>query len=374
MLKMNKTDNFITKAREIHGDKYDYSKVIYKNIDTKVEIICPKHGIFWQSPYNHLKGHGCTKCSYDKMSKDKNMGKDTFIQKAKEIHGDKYDYSKVEYINNRMKVCIICPIHGEFWQSPYCHLNGSDCYECGKKKISNKLKGNNEIFVNKAISKHGNKYDYSKVNYINSDEKVCIICPEHGEFWQAPHKHIYGNGCPICGKTVKSNTDEFIEKARKVHGDKYDYSKVEYVNNSTKVCIICPEHGEFWQTPGHHLNKRGCPKCKKSIMENDVEKILINKKIKYEHEYTFDWLKYKNNLRLDFYLPDYNIAIECQGEQHFRVPNFGNTYEHSVMIFEQTQIRDKIKKDLCQQHNIPIYYINYNESVEEKMKQLLERL
>lgn len=100
-----------------------------------------------------------------------------------------------------------------------------------------------ENFIEKANKVHNHRYDYSKVNYINNREKVCIICPEHGEFWQGPYKHLTGQGCPKCGGTQKSNIDEFILKAKKVHGNKYDYSKVEYVNNKTKVCIICPEHG-----------------------------------------------------------------------------------------------------------------------------------
>ena len=111
-----------------------------------------------------------------------------------------------------------------------------------------------EEFIKKAKEIHGNKYDYSKVEYKNTSTKVCIICPEHGEFWQTPNHHLQGHGCPKCKnekirKRHTHNITIFIEKARKVHGDKYDYSKAEYINASTKVCIICPEHGEFWQTP-----------------------------------------------------------------------------------------------------------------------------
>ena len=116
----------------------------------------------------------------------------------------------------------------------------------------------------------------------------------------------------------------FIKKYRKIHGDKYDYSKVDYINNHTKVCIICPEHGEFWQVPNNHLNGYGCPKCVMSHMENNISQLLNRNDIKYIPQCTFEWLKYKNNLYLDFYLPDYNIAIECQGEQHFEpVEHFG---------------------------------------------------
>lgn len=121
-------------------------------------------------------------------------------------------------------------------------------------------------FIKKAKSVHGNKYDYSKVCYVNSQTKVCIVCPEHGEFWQTPANHIRGNKCPICsnkgrGRIKRSSTEEFIEKAKSVHGDKYDYSKVEYVNSNTNVEIICNTHGSFYQKPLNHLNGQGCPKC-----------------------------------------------------------------------------------------------------------------
>ena len=170
----------------------------------------------------------------------KKMTNSEFIAKARKIHNEKYDYSKVEYINNRTKVCIICPIHGEFWQTPNAHLNGQDCPKC-KGKIKLTL----EKFIEKAKKVHGDKYDYSKVEYINNHTKVCIICPIHGEFWQTPQHHLKGVGCPKCYGNFRKTTEQFIEEARKVHGDKYDYSKVEYVNATTKVRIICPKHGEF---------------------------------------------------------------------------------------------------------------------------------
>ena len=124
-----------------------------------------------------------------------------------------------------------------------------------------------ESFIEKAKEIHGDKYDYSKVNYVNSRTNICIICPKHGEFWQRPDLHLDKHGCPLCGFESTAdynrlNTDEFIKKAREIHGDKYDYSKVDYKDSKTKVCIICPEHGEFWQKPNDHLSRKfGCHKC-----------------------------------------------------------------------------------------------------------------
>ena len=194
------------------------------------------------------------------------MKKEIFIKKSKSIHGDKYNYSKVEYVNCDTKVCIICPEHGEFWQTPYIHTHGCGCPDCGRVKSNRNKSLTCSEFIEKANKVHGNKYDYSKTDYITNRIKVCIICPEHGEFWQEPSSHLMGRGCPKCALERKKNrfnlsTSEFIEKARLFHGDTYNYSKVNYVNAKTKVCIICPEHGEFWQEPFSHTIGCGCPKC-----------------------------------------------------------------------------------------------------------------
>ena len=258
MPKKKTKEEFIAKAKLVHGDKYDYSKVEYVGALTKVCIICPKHGEFCQEANSHLRGQGCPKCKYEKQT----CTTDEFIAKAKKIHGDKYDYSKVEYVNDRTKVCIICPKHGEFWQTPNSHLNGYGCSKCAYEVKGKRRSFSKEEFIKKTRKVHGDKYDYSKVNYVNNYTKVCIICHEHGEFWQTPSAHLRGQGCPKCkSKKQTCTTDEFIAKAKKIHGDKYDYSKVNYLNRKTKVCIICPDHGEFWQTPNHHLSGCGCPKC-----------------------------------------------------------------------------------------------------------------
>ena len=230
------------------------------------------------------------------------MDTQNFIEKAKRVHKDKYDYSKVEYKNANAKVCIICPKHGEFWQLPYGHLNGRGCPICRYIKSSSAVKKTKEQFISESKHVHGDKYDYSKVNYINNRTKVCIICPEHGEFWQRPDKHIIRKqGCPYCSGNAKRTTESFIADANKVHNNKYDYSKVEYSGIHEKVCIICPEHGEFWQTPNDHLHGNGCPGCKgKRIWDkrgrltvDDVKKQLVDK---YADKYDYSLFeKYDNN-------------------------------------------------------------------------------
>ena len=255
------TNEIIAKAKLVHGDKYDYSKVDYVKDYIKVCIICPEHGEFWQRPHAHLQGQGCPKCK----SKKQTCTTDEFIAKAKKIHGDKYDYSKVKYIDTKSKVCVVCPEHGEFWQTPSHHLSGCGCPKCANKNKGEYRRSSKKDFITKARKIHGDKYDYSKVDYVNNYTKICIICPEHGEFWQTPHNHLSGQGCPKCGVEKQTSTkEEFIKKAKEIHGDKYDYSKVDYSNAHTKVCIICPNHGEFWQTPNNHLRGHGCPKCKRN--------------------------------------------------------------------------------------------------------------
>ena len=284
-----------------------------------------------------------------------------FIEKANKKHHNKYDYSKSVYQGAGVKVCIICPEHGEFWQTPRNHISGQGCPVCSEFNTHNKQRTTINGFIEKARKVHGDKYDYSKVEYINNKTKVCIICPEHGEFWQRPDKHIScDRGCPKCGGTNRLTTDEFIAQAKKIHGDKYDYSKVNYNSTDTKVCIICPEHGEFWQTPHGHLQGQGCPYCKKLLLEDEVRNFLIFFNIKFIQQKRFDWLKNKKKLSLDFYLPEYNIAIECQGIQHFEpVDYFGG-----VSKFNEQVRNDILKKDLCEKNNIKLlYYTNNNDEL-----------
>ena len=375
MSKKKTKEEFIKDARKVHGDEYDYTKVDYVNNRTKVCIICLKHGEFWQTPSDHTQGAGCPKCKGDKTHERLASNKEDFIKKGNEKHHDKYNYSKVNYVNTHTKVCIICLKHGEFWQTPNNHLRGKGCTKCGGTCVLTK-----EEFIKKACETHGNKYDYSKVDYVNANTKVCIICPEHGEFLQTPDNHTQGQGCPKCGQIARSNSkrsslSDFIKKARKAHGDKYDYTKVDYVNNRTKVCIICPEHGNFWQIPSSHLRDVGCPKCNLSHMERDVMNYLDDVGITYNYQKRFKWLGRQS---LDFYLPDYNVGIECQGEQHFfPIEYFGGDKE-----FKKVLERDKRKKALCEEHGIKLLYFgnvpNYDtflgEAVHDDVQYLIDYL
>lgn len=259
------TKDFIEYSRNKHGDKYDYSLVDYKNTRTKVTIICPIHGTSEQYPNNHIKTYGCPTCGNKATTPKNKKTTQDFIKEAKAVHGNKYDYSEVEYKNSKEKVTITCPIHGKFKQQPNVHTKTNGCPKCGTESFTPKGKRTTEDFIKEAKSIHGDKYDYSLTKYIHAKEKVTIICPEHGPFEQEAYSHLKGRHCrkchykKFCG-TNKLSQEEAIRKFREVHGDRFDYSKVKYIRANKKVTIICPIHGEFEQSPADHFTN-GCKKC-----------------------------------------------------------------------------------------------------------------
>ncbi len=283
-----KTKKFVCKAREVHGDRYDYSKVEYINAKTKITIICKTHGNFLQSPNGHLCNSGCVKC-IDRTKRKSNI--EEFIKKANDVHGDKYDYSKFNYINCKTKGIIICKIHGEFLQHASNHLLGKGCSKCACV-----YKYTTSEFIEKANDIHGNKYDYSKFNYIDSKTAGIIICKTHGEFLQSPVNHYASHGCINCidrGKLLRYDTIQFIEKSIETHGDKYDYSKVDYVDSQTLVTIICKKHGEFLQGPSSHIGGCGCPKCA-GVSLMTIEDFIEKSVDKHGDKYDYSKVEYIN--------------------------------------------------------------------------------
>lgn len=352
-------EEFEIKSRKVHGNKYEYSKVDYINNNTKVLILCSKHGEFKQIPSSHLQGNGCPKCGTESMVQLQSMTTDNFLKKSLKIHENKYDYSLVNYFNQKQKIKIICKIHGVFEQLPHNHLKGYGCPKCNGKFLTN------QEFILKCVGKHGNKYDYSLVNYEKSDSLIEIKCKTHGIFKQKATNHLNdGNGCPKCyNKNNPSDTKKFITDSKKKHGDRYDYSMVNYENAKKPVIIICKKHGKFEQTPTHHKSGQGCPICKSSKGENKVYKILSENNILFEHH-----SKLKNSkLEFDFYLSELNIAIEYDGIQHFKpINHFGG-----ISAFKEQQRRDSDKNQYCIDNNIKLIRIPYNEDVESILKMQL---
>jgi len=299
-----------------------------------------------------------------------------FIKEATSKHNGKYDYSLVEYKGNKTNVSIICPIHGEFQQTPDRHLHSGGCLKCAAEKRGLKRRMTFDEFLEKAKKIHGEKYSYVKETFSKGGAETTIICPKHGEFQQTPDSHLQGHGCPKCkseklAKLRKEEFGDFIEKAKKVHGDKYDYSKVEYIRSNKNVYITCPIHGVFPQTPNSHLMGAGCPFCKNSHLEEKIAKILDKLGVNYVREQRYEWLFNDKKMSLDFYLPKYNIAIECQGDQHVF---YRDTYYNVEGKFEKRVALDKLKNKLCKEHNIPIIYIFNKLHSSSRLNELFEHM
>ncbi|MCQ2608939.1 MAG: hypothetical protein MJ197_09685, partial [Bacteroidales bacterium] len=209
-----------------------------------------------------------------------------------------------------------------------------------------------EEFIEKARRKHGDRYDYRSVKYVNSATKVRIVCPDHGEFLQVPNSHLQGVGCAFCSGRGQITTEIFRRRAVEVHGNKYDYSLVDFVDSKSKVKIRCPKHGVFEQQAGSHLRGVGCPGCSQSKLEVVCADFIKGTEVYFELQKKFSWLKDKALLPLDIYLPEYNVAIECQGIQHFMPKDFFG----GEVAFNELVRRDQLKYRLCNSHGIKIYY------------------
>lgn len=245
------------------------------------------------------------------------LTKDEVIDRIKNIHSDKYGgVDDINYINIGTKIKLICPIHKDFYITPKSIFNGCGCRKCSQIANANKTKYDIDAFIKKAREIHGDKYDYSQSTYVNGITKLKIVCPIHGVFEQTPSKHLSGQGCPKCGHNSFMTTETLIEEARKIHDGKYDYSKTEYIDYNTKVCIICPEHGEFWQYPYQHIDrKNGCPKCGNIATASKLSKTredFIKDAIKvHGDKYTFKDTIYKNSTT--------RIKVNCRKHGMFEI-------------------------------------------------------
>lgn len=292
--------NFIERAKDIHGNLYNYSKTIYTNKYSKVTITCNIHGDFSQEANSHLKGSGCPKCGAKSIGDSKRLTTTQFIEQSQQLYGsDLFNYSKVDYINNKKDIILRCKLHDfEFKQTPSNHLKST--YGCPK-----------------CVDYKNRQLDYS--------------------------------------------TAQFIEKANKVHNNLYDYSKFEYLGTEIKSTIICRKHGEFLQVPNAHVNKsQGCPNCCTSKGELRVKERLELLNITFIQQKTFTDLIYKSHLKFDFYLPDHNMVIEFHGRQHFEeVDYFGG-----AKGLEDTKLRDLIKKRYCEGNSIKYIELTDDSDIE----------
>ena len=294
---MRRTEKeILDKVKSIHGNKYSLINFNFISYKEKVNLICEYHGNFEISLNNLISNkRGCPECGRSRAKNSCRSNRLEFISKANKVHNFKYRYDYVEYYNWIKKVIITCPIHGDFIQSPNKHLQGYGCSKCNKfaktKLKIEKLKHNKEEIILKKhedfieISKkiHGNKYDYSNVEYVTSHTKVKILCNKHGEFEQKPLHHKRGNGCPSCSYEnsfgPRISTSDFISISKNRHNGYYSYKKSRYLSNKEKITITCPIHGDFNQLPKYHMNGGGCSKC--NIGRHGKGGGIGNKKLKY---------------------------------------------------------------------------------------------
>ncbi len=298
----------------------------------------------------------------------KKLTTEEFIEKAKKIHGSKYDYSKTYYLGNKVKIKIICPKHGEFQQIAGNHISK----KCNCPKCKNTAKMNTESFIKKAQQIHQNKYDYSKVVYKKSSEKVEIICPEHGVFWQRPTNHLCERGCQKCAnrtieKKLKKTTRQFVDECVLKFGNVYDYRLVNYNGNKNKVKVICPEHGVFEQFPGNHIKGyNGCPKCNNngvSKMEKEIVECIKGLGLGVEENNT----TVLGGKELDIYIPEKQIAIE-----------FNGLYWHSDLFKEDKYHLKKLEE--CEAKGIKLIqifedeWLNKQEIVKSRLRNILGKI
>lgn len=346
---MNKkltTEEYIARCFKIHGEKYFYSKVVYKGALEKIEIICKRHGSFLQIASEHLRGRGCHNCGRQTLITQE------FIEKAKRIRKiNEYDYSRTEYINCYTKVEIVCKVHGVFQQEPRCHLKGQGCPQCGDKTSTK------EEFIEKSVALYENKFDYSKAIYDNNKTKVEIICPEHGSFFQKPNDHLMGHGCSGCSGNKRLTTEEFLKRAKFIHGNAYDYSKTSVEGNYSKVDIVCPKHGSFWQTPKNHIYaKHGCPKCSNIVSKMETEWLDKLDIIKRQATIRIN----RNRFIVDGYNPVTNTIYEFLGDYFHGNPKVYSKNESNQLVkktFGELYTETMHRINLFKIHGFNVVYI-----------------
>lgn len=278
---------------------------------------------------------------------------DEFIKEAVRIHGDRYDYSEVDYLSNSKKIKILCKEHGSFFQTPKSHLRGSGCNKC---VIRNTTKYTKEAILSKFLEKHGSKYKYDDFYFKNVYSEINVECPDHGNYLTTIKSH-FKHGCKRCyyekiGKNNLIDIDEFINRASLVHLNKYDYSRVTYSKTNDIIEIICPKHGSFFQKRNLHLGGNGCKRCNMSKGERKIEKFLIDNSINYSHQFTFYECRNINPLPFDFFLHDYNVCIEYDGVQHS-----AKSKHESFYYSKDIKVNDEIKNKYCSTNDITLLRI-----------------
>lgn len=372
-------DEFKEKGDFKFNNKFTYIKNSYTDREHLMEIICPTHGVFYQKPSVHLSSkHGCPKCATARTAKLKTTTYEHFKNEYyKRNFNSKITFDKNTFVNTRTPLKGTCPKHGEIWKTPKNWLISKGCNECSRQDQRTKITTPFSQALVKFREKFGWKFVYDISSYTNFITPMKVKCKKHGWFNITPNEHLRSvHGCPQCGIHNYKSTQEFIQQAQQRHGNKYDYSRCKYVNDSTKVEIICPIHGSFWQIPYSHISGKGCKFCKEWKLEKEIESFLKQNNIDFIHgtdKFDLPWLCPQH---LDFYLPKYQIGIECQGLQHFQPCGWSKDKQKE---FEINLERDKRKKKTCEEHNVKLLYFSnlgivYPYKVFEDKNELLKEI
>ena len=324
---------FIARAREVHGERYDYREVAYQRASTPVTIHCPEHGPFSQVAAYHLAGNGCPACAGVKP-----IDRDAFLVRAHAVHGDRYDYGQMDYRGWLAPVTILCREHGPFDQVPKTHAQGHGCPACaGLMPLTW------ERFLARAREVHGDRYDYSQVRLVNVMMPVTIICPEHGAFAQRPTDHLNrGQGCPACAGRRPIDYAEFVRRAQAVHGERYTYAEADYQAYKQPTTVLCPEHGPFSVLPQNHTDRQsGCPRCANERTASRSEDALADWIADLGFQVRRNDRQALDGPEIDIYLPDQRLGIEYNGAYWHReeVLRHPRHHEYKAIAAERAGIR-----------------------------------
>ncbi len=377
--KKKTTEEFIKLSKEKFGNKFDYSKTIYVNKRTKVTLICPIHGEFLQTPIIHLKSPlGCPKCYKDILKKPKVLSnkitrftRELFIQESKKLYPNNFNYDKLIFNKMSDKILLTCNYHTDFYVYATEHLNPNilrGCPYCQKRTIIR----TKDMFIWEAEQKFNNKYNYKDINYIDFETPIEIKCDIHGIVLMTPKSHLKSpTGCSKCSGTVKLTTKEFIEKSIEIHGNEFDYSKVDYINNKTKVIIICPKKHKFLIKPNNHMLGQGCSICAK---ESQISKAEINLNLWFQKEFNIDTIQsyrpdWMSGKELDIFIPELNLAIEYNGYAFHKSEYIGikDNFLDEKLISKNYH---EIKYNLCKENGIDLIHIFEFENLEKWKRKL----
>lgn len=339
---------FINRASAVHADVYDYTNVRYTNSQGYVLIVCPTHGEFSQTPSAHLTGRGCPTCGDTKIGDKCRISQSDFLARCTDVHGDRYDLSRVAYKGVSKKIEVVCKEHGVFYPTAgNFTANKSGCPTCARLLVGSKSRMSEQSYIERAKALHSNRFEYGEISYKKGGPFLSVVCKEHGRFEQRLHDHMKGVGCVKCSKPVHDSTS-FAQVAVGVHGGKYDYKVSTYTDSQTKIEITCPTHGAFMQLPSCHVSLgHGCPRCGRTGPSSAQVEIaeFLSAYVSVSMEAPIG----KSRRRLDILVPDRSIAVEYHG-----------LIWHSTAF--KLDPRDDFKKHkLAEEHGVRVLHVYEDE-------------